>query len=65
MPRADPVLAAGGSYLMCDHHLGGDGLSNDQLYMTVAEQHDALMRGGFARSEAVLVKGGLALHRAQ
>ena len=60
-----PLLAAGGSYLMCDHYVGGDGLANDQLYMTVAEQHDALMRGGFARAEAVLVKGGLALHRAQ
>jgi cyclopropane fatty-acyl-phospholipid synthase-like methyltransferase len=60
-----PLLAAGGSYLMCDHFLGEGGLSNDQLYMTVAEQHDALMRGGFASAEAVLVKGGLALHRAQ
>jgi len=40
-------------------------LSSDPLYMTVAEQHDALMQGGFARAEAVLIKGGLALHRAQ
>ena len=60
-----PLLAAAGSYLMCDHFFGEGGLSDDQLYMTVAEQHDALMRGGFARVEAVLVKGGLALHRAQ
>jgi hypothetical protein len=50
---------------VCDHFCGEGGLSNDQLYMTVAEQHDALMRGGFARVETVLVKGGLALHRAQ
>jgi SAM-dependent methyltransferase len=60
-----PLLAAGGSYLMCDHFCGEGGLSNEQLYMTVSEQHDALMRGGFGRAEAVLVKGGLALHRAQ
>ena len=60
-----PLLVPGGRYLVCDHFLGEGGLSNDQLYMTVAEQHDALMRGGFARAEAVLVKGGLALHRAQ
>jgi SAM-dependent methyltransferase len=60
-----PLLAAGGSYLMCDHFCGEGGLSDDQLYMTVAEQHDALMRGGFASAGTVLVKGGLALHRAQ
>ncbi len=60
-----PLLAAGGIYLMCDHFCGEGGLSNDQLYMTVAEQHDALVRGGFASAETVLVKGGLALHRAQ
>jgi hypothetical protein len=42
-----------------------DGLGNDQLYMTVAEQHAALVEGGFERVEPVLRKGGLALHRAQ
>ena len=60
-----PLLASGGSYLVCDHFLGEGGLSNDQLYMTVDEQRDALRRAGFADVEAVLVKGGLALHRAQ
>ena len=59
-----PLLAAGGRYLVCDHHLGGEGLSNDQLYMTVDQQRDALLRAGFANVEAVLVKGGLVLHRA-
>jgi len=59
-----PLLAAGGRYLVCDHYLGGHGLSNDQLYMTVDEQRDALLRAGFADVGAVLVKGGLALHRA-
>jgi predicted methyltransferase len=60
-----PLLAAGGRYLVCDHYLGGDGLSNDQLYMTVDQQREALRRAGFAGVEAVLVKGGLALHRAR
>ena len=63
--QAGSLLAPGGAYLMCDHYLGGDGLSNDQMYMTVDQQHDALVRGGFAQVAAVLVKGGLALHRAQ
>lgn len=60
-----PLLAAGGRYLVCDHYLGGDGLSNDQLYMTVDQQREALQRAGFASVEPVLAKGGLALHRAQ
>ena len=59
-----PLLAAGGCYLACDHYLGGDGLSNDQLYMTVEQQREALLRAGFASVEPVLVKSGLALHRA-
>lgn len=63
--RVRPLLAAGGRYLVCDHYLGGDGLSNDQLYMTADQQREALLRAGFASVDAVLVKGGLALHRAQ
>ncbi len=59
-----PLLARGGRYLVCDHFLGEGGLSDDQLYMTVDEQGEALRRAGFADVEAVLVKGGLALHRA-
>jgi SAM-dependent methyltransferase len=63
--QVHPLLASGGIYLVCDHFLGEGGLSNDQLYMTVDEQRDALRRAGFADVEAVLVKGGLVLHRAQ
>ena len=33
--------------------------------MTVAGQRDALLRGGFASVDEVLVRGGLALHRAR
>jgi SAM-dependent methyltransferase len=60
-----PLLAPGGRYLVCDHFLGEGGLSNDQLYMTVAGQREALLRGGFGTVGEVMVKGGLALHRAQ
>ena len=62
--QARALLASGGKYLVCDHYLGGDGLSNDQLYMTVDQQREALLSAGFASVEAVLVKGGLVLHRA-
>ena len=40
--QARTLLAPGGRYLVCDHFLGEGGLSNDQLYMTVDEQIDAL-----------------------
>ena len=64
--QARTLLAPGGRYLVCDHYLGGsDGLSNEQLYMTVEQQREALLGAGFASVEAVLVKGGLVLHRAQ
>lgn len=59
------LLASGGCYLVCDHFLGEGGLSDDRLYMTVEAQGDALRRGGFDDVEVVLVKGGLALHRAR
>ncbi len=62
--QARALLAPGGKYLVCDHYLGGDGLSNEQLYMTVDQQREALLGAGFASVEAVLVKGGLVLHRA-
>jgi hypothetical protein len=35
----------------------------DQLYMTVSEQADALVRAGFAHLSVVLEEGGPALHR--
>ena len=63
--QVPPLLAPGGVYLVCDHFLGEGGLSNDQLYMTVAGQREALLRAGFASVDEVMVKGGLALHRAQ
>ena len=58
------VLRAGGLYLVCDHFVGEGGMKNDQLYMTIEEQRDALFAAGFDMVESVLVKGGLVLHRA-
>ena len=57
------LLAPGGSYLVCDHFSGEGGMQNDQLYMTISEQRDALAMAGFTVEELFL-KGGLVLHRA-
>jgi SAM-dependent methyltransferase len=62
--QARSLLVAGGSYLVCDHFAGEGGMSNDQLYMSVAEQRTALLLAGFSRVEELLVKGGLVLHHA-
>ncbi|RQO54367.1 class I SAM-dependent methyltransferase [Paucibacter sp. KBW04] len=58
------LLLPGGAYLVCDHFAGEGGMSNDQLYMTVAEQAAAFASAGFAKVDQVLLKGGLVLHRA-
>lgn len=58
------VLSPGGCYLVCDHFVGEDGMKNDQLYMSVAEQRDALLVAGFTQVEQLVIKGGLVLHRA-
>jgi hypothetical protein len=66
-PALDPVAAvtAHGRYLVCDHYLGADGMTNDALYMTVAEQRRCLEQAGFDQVENVLAMRGLALHRAR
>jgi ubiquinone/menaquinone biosynthesis C-methylase UbiE len=58
------VLRPGGTYLVCDHFSGEGGMSNEQLYMTVAEQKAALESAGYASVSQVLLKGGLILHSA-
>lgn len=55
------LLKPTGILLFCDHYCGADGLSNDQLYMSLAEQCEALDTAGFEATE-VLVKGGRALY---
>lgn len=62
--QAKELLAEGGKYLVCDHYVGEDGMKNDQLYMTVAEQREALIGAGFSRVEQLLLKGGVVLHSA-
>ena len=60
--QAKSLLQAGGLYLVCDHFVGEGGMKNDQLFMTVDEQHSALMNAGFSNVQQVLLKGGLVLH---
>src|SRR6185503_6063118 len=58
------VLKPGGTYLVSDHFFGDDGLQNQQLYMTVAEQQVALLTAGFSKAEKVAAFGSLVMHRA-
>jgi predicted methyltransferase len=57
------LLAPGGVYLVCDHYFGDDGMRNEQLYMSIAEQEAALRAAGF-EIRPLLLKGGMALYRA-
>jgi 16S rRNA G1207 methylase RsmC len=58
------VLKPGGPYLVSDHFFGEGGLQNVQLYMTLAEQQDALLNAGFSEVQKVAAAGTLVLHRA-
>lgn len=62
--RVRAVLVPAGTYLVSDHFFGDTGLSNDQLYMTVEEQRDALLRAGFSEVVRVAGAGTLVMHRA-
>jgi ubiquinone/menaquinone biosynthesis C-methylase UbiE len=58
------VLRPGGTYLVCDHLFGAGGMTNEQLYMTAAEQKSAIESAGYNSVRQVLLKGGLVMHRA-
>ena len=58
------LLRPQGRYLVCDHYVGADGMRNDALYMTVAEQRDCLAAAGFDAVANLLESRGLVLHRA-
>lgn len=58
------LLNPGSVYLVCDHYLGGDGMTNAELYMTVEEQVHALKQADFVSLRALMQTGGLVLHRA-
>jgi SAM-dependent methyltransferase len=57
------VLRPTGLYLVCDHVAGSTGMTDTELYMTVAEQGGALRAAGFSEVTVVLEKAGLVLHR--
>ena len=57
------LLAPGGIYLVGDHYCGQDGMTNDQLYMSRAEQEQCLSAAGFTL-KPLLIKGGRSLYRA-
>jgi 16S rRNA G1207 methylase RsmC len=58
------VLKPGGPYLVSDHFFGAGGLSDHQLYMTAAEQREALLSAGFSVVQEVAAAGTLVIHRA-
>ncbi|MEO1225010.1 MAG: class I SAM-dependent methyltransferase [Pseudomonadota bacterium] len=59
------LLKPTGTYLMSDHFSDPGGLPNPDLYMTMAEQEEALISAGFAQVERLAVEGSLALYRAR
>ena len=58
------LLRSGAPYLVCDHFCGDGAMSDDQLYMTIAEQNHALEDAGFSDIRQVLLTGSLVMHRA-
>jgi SAM-dependent methyltransferase len=58
------LLSPAGQYLLCDHHVGLDGMSNRELYMSIEEQRDSLLSAGFTEVLELKRKGGLVLHSA-
>ena len=58
------VLAPHGKYLVCDHYVGEDGMRDNELYMTVEEQHQALIAAGYQSVLELKRRGGMVLHSA-
>ena len=58
------LLGVHGRYLVCDHYVGSDGMTNNALFMTAQEQHDCLAAAGFGDVKNVLQTHGMVLHRA-
>ncbi|RYY79418.1 MAG: class I SAM-dependent methyltransferase [Moraxellaceae bacterium] len=68
--QVQQLLKPEGMFLVCDHYAGTDGngaqgMQNDQLYMTIAEQYSALQHAGFSKIRQLLVLQGMVLHQAQ
>jgi SAM-dependent methyltransferase len=62
--EAKALLEPGGAYLVCDHFVGEGGVTNDQLFMSVEEQQEALRAAGFGTVRLVARRGSLVLHHA-
>ena len=62
---ARTLLRPRGVYLVSDHYVVGDGMSNASLYMNMDEQRAALEAAGFLSVERLLEMKGLVLHRAR
>jgi len=62
--QAKALLEPGGAYLVCDHFVGEGGVTNDQLFMSVEEQQEALRAAGFGTVRLVALRGSLVLHHA-
>lgn len=58
-----PLLDENGDYLFCDHFYGDEAMKNNQLFMSLIEQHQSLEAAGFTYKE-ILIKGGRALYHA-
>jgi SAM-dependent methyltransferase len=59
------VLAPQGLYLVCDHHTGPEGMSDEELYMSADEQERSLLSAGFGQVELITQLGGLSLYLAR
>ncbi len=63
------LLNPQGIYLLCDHfagtHEGQQGMQNNELFMTVQEQQQALLDGGFNQLKPLLCQGSLMLWQAK
>jgi SAM-dependent methyltransferase len=57
-------LRPAGLYLVCDHVVGPEGMTDADLYMTATEQYEALDLAGFRGIKVVLEKKGLILFEA-
>ena len=59
------LLSTNGTYLVCDHYIGEDGMSNEAMYMTPGEHLESLNSAGFDLTEIILKKSGLILFSAK
>ena len=59
------ILKPRAPYLVADHFFGTGGMSDDQLYMTIAEHGEALRAAGFVDVRLLVSSGSLVMYRAE